>query len=328
MPSGGAFGGGRGGHADAGGGKAGRGAGRRVRGARGRAREGAVRRTGAAYTARVILSAPLLDAGGAPRPGMLLLWTTLMVALAAYLLAVGGGDDRRQGRRLALAWGAHGLALLLQLPGLADGAAAVRFGFAPALSVTAWLVVAVYGIESRFVPLPGVRRGVALAGATMLVLGALLPGELQLRAASPWAPLHWMLGIASYGLFGAAVLHAALLGRSEHALRHAATLGDGAATGMPLLRLERLTFRFVEAGFVVLSLALLLGAWFASPWRWDHKTVFSVLGWGVFASLLGGHRLFGWRGRRATRWLYVGAGLLLLAYVGSRFVLEVLLHRG
>jgi ABC-type uncharacterized transport system permease subunit len=99
------------------------------------------------------------------------------------------------------------------------------------------------------------------------------------------------------------------------------------AGGLPLLRLEALTFSFVSAGFVTLSLAVLLGAWFASPWRWDHKSVFSVLGWLVFASLLLGRQIFGWRGRRATRWLYSGAGLLLLAYAGSRFVFEVLLHR-
>jgi len=77
----------------------------------------------------------------------------------------------------------------------------------------------------------------------------------------------------------------------------------------------------------VMSAALLLGAWFAHPWRWDHKTVFSMLGWLVFAALLAGRRLFGWRGPAATRWLYAGASLLLLAYVGSRFVLEVVLHR-
>jgi ABC-type uncharacterized transport system permease subunit len=97
--------------------------------------------------------------------------------------------------------------------------------------------------------------------------------------------------------------------------------------GLPLLRLERLTFRFVEAGFAVLTLALVLGALTTVQWRWDHKTVFSLLGWAVFAALLAGRQWQGWRGRRATRWLYVGAVLLLLAYVGSRFVFEVVLGR-
>ena len=55
--------------------------------------------------------------------------------------------------------------------------------------------------------------------------------------------------------------------------------------------------------------------------------MFSILGWLVFAGLLAGRRAFGWRGPKATRWLYAGAALLLLAYVGSRFVLEVVLHR-
>jgi ABC-type uncharacterized transport system permease subunit len=107
-------------------------------------------------------------------------------------------------------------------------------------------------------------------------------------------------------------------------------LKAGAATGplgMPLLRLEKLTFRFVDAGFVVLTATLLLGTWSTVRWQWNHKTVFSLLGWAVFAALIAGRHLRGWRGRRATRWLYAGAVLLLLAYVGYRFVLEVLLKR-
>jgi ABC-type uncharacterized transport system permease subunit len=79
---------------------------------------------------------------------------------------------------------------------------------------------------------------------------------------------------------------------------------------------------------VVLTATLVLGLATTVHWRWsDHKAVFSLLAWGVFAGLLAGRRLRGWRGRRATRWLYVGAVLLLLAYAGSRFVLEVLLGR-
>ena len=92
------------------------------------------------------------------------------------------------------------------------------------------------------------------------------------------------------------------------------------------MRLERLTFRFVVAGFVLLTATQLVG-WWTAPWHWTHKTVFSLLSWAVFATLLVGRWAFGWRGARATRWLYTGAGLLLLAYVGSRFVFEVILHR-
>lgn len=249
-----------------------------------------------------------------------------LAALVAYALAALMPAHNESALRHALlaGWVAHALAIVVDIGGIGAAISGARFGFAPALSVTMWLVLAVYAVESRFVPLASVRRTLALLGAAAVVLALVFPGDLRPNAMSRWAPLHWVLGIASYGLFGAAVLHGAMLNRTEQQLRQRAAPAPG---GMPLLRLERLTFRFVGAGFVVLSAALLLGAWFANPWRWDHKTVFSMLGWVVFAALLAGRRAFGWRGPIATRWLYGGAALLLLAYVGSRFVLEILLQR-
>jgi ABC-type uncharacterized transport system permease subunit len=62
-------------------------------------------------------------------------------------------------------------------------------------------------------------------------------------------------------------------------------------------------------------------------WQWNHKTVFSVLSWLTFAGLLLGRKRLGWRGPTAVRVLYLGSGLLLLSYAGSRFVLEVVLNR-
>jgi ABC-type uncharacterized transport system permease subunit len=86
---------------------------------------------------------------------------------------------------------------------------------------------------------------------------------------------------------------------------------------------------------VLLSATLLAGVLFGEQlygaggraWKWDHKTIFSVLAWLTFAVLLIGRARFGWRGRTARRVLYAGSALLLLAYVGSRFVLEVVLAR-
>jgi ABC-type uncharacterized transport system permease subunit len=101
---------------------------------------------------------------------------------------------------------------------------------------------------------------------------------------------------------------------------------------LPLLTLERLTYRFVGAGFVLLSATLAVGMLFGEvvyghAWRWDHKTFFSVLSWLTFAVLLVGRIGFGWRGKRAANMLYTGSVFLLLAYVGSRFVMEIVLGR-
>jgi ABC-type uncharacterized transport system permease subunit len=253
-----------------------------------------------------------------------------LLALVAYAAVAVLPQRTATALRVTLvsAWLAHAVSIALDALGAGSPHDGARFGFAPALSVTLWLVIAVYMVESRFLPLAGVRRTLAVLGAGAVLLALFFPGELRPQVLSRWAPLHWVMGIASYGLFGAAVLHAAMLSRAERQMRQLAPramAADGAT--LPLLRLERLTFRFVGAGFAVLTAALVLGWWHASPWQWDHKTVLSMMGWGVFAALLAGRHIFGWRGPLATRWLYAGAALLLLAYVGSRFVFEVVLHR-
>jgi ABC-type uncharacterized transport system permease subunit len=237
-------------------------------------------------------------------------------------------------------WLLHMVVLVLDIGGFGQAVPGARLGFGPVLSITVWLVIAVHTVESRLVPLPAVRVALALAGAAAVTLAAGYPGESKVHS-NPLAPLHFVLGVASYGLFGAAVLHALMLDAAERRLRAglgaAAPLGGPggperrAPLGLPLLHLERLTFRFVEAGFVVLTATLLLGAVTSlggGGWQMEHKVVFSLLAWGVFAALLLGRRLRGWRGRRATRWLYSGAVLLLLAYAGTRFVWEVVLGRG
>ncbi|MEO7114736.1 MAG: cytochrome c biogenesis protein CcsA [Caldimonas sp.] len=267
---------------------------------------------------------------GASAPLALALTVPSIVALACYLGAALPSERFSSGLRTALmvGWIAQGISIAIDVAGIGSGIPGARFGFAPALSITLWLVLAVYELERRVVPLAGARRALATIGVIVVVVAWFFPGQVHPQTASVWAPLHWLLGIASYGLFGVAVLHALMLNRAERQMRQTPTSADAARPGgLPLLQLERLTFRFVGAGFVVLTAAIALGIWFSDEWRWDHKAVFSVLGWLVFAGLLAGRRAFGWRGRRATRGVYAGAALLLLAYVGSRFVLEVVLHR-
>jgi len=254
--------------------------------------------------------------------------TLALAAAAAYGVSALGAARLGLGAARAtvwLAWLLHGGLLASGLFGLDP-----RFGFAPALSVTAWLVAAVYAIESHVYPLLQTRWPLAALGAAAVLLALLFPGNPLHASASPWLPMHWALGIASYGLFGTAVVHAWFMTRAEKRIR----LATDPHSGMPLLTIERLTYRFVGAGFLLLSATLLLGLLFqtqlygaAAKLKWDHKTAFSVLSWLTFAALLLGRARFGWRGKRAVRFLYIGSGLLLLAYVGSRFVMEIFLGK-
>ena len=224
---------------------------------------------------------------------------------------------------VTLGWLLHGLVITLDLT-----AAPALFGFAPALSVTVWLVATVYGIETRIFPQLPTRWALSALGSAAVLLAAIFPGVPLPPSASIWLPLHLALGIACYGLFGMAVVHAWFIRRAERRFRR----GQDTDSGLPILTLERLTYRFVTAGFILLSGTLVVGALFGEvvyghAWKWDHKTVFSILSWITFAVLLIGRHRHGWRGNAAARVLYMGAIFLLLAYVGSRFVLEIVLGR-
>jgi ABC-type uncharacterized transport system permease subunit len=99
-----------------------------------------------------------------------------------------------------------------------------------------------------------------------------------------------------------------------------------------LLTMEKLLFRLISFGFFLLTLTVLSGVFFSEElfgraFTWDHKIIFTLLSWVLFGLLLAGRRWQGWRGRTALGFTLTGFAILFLAYVGSRFVLEVVLHR-
>jgi ABC-type uncharacterized transport system permease subunit len=162
-----------------------------------------------------------------------------------------------------------------------------------------------------------------------VLMAAQWPGASHLNGGGSLLAAHWVLGLAAYGLFVAAAIHAWMLTRSEKRLRSPSMQESGAQV-MPVLTLERLMFQFVVAGFVMLTATLAVGMFFSGSmhtWWRDHKITFSLLAWLVIAVLLVGRVWLGWRGKKAARFIYTGTVFLLLAYAGTRFVLEVVLGR-
>jgi ABC-type uncharacterized transport system permease subunit len=224
--------------------------------------------------------------------------------------------------------GLHGFLLYSEIFGKSE----LRFGFAQALSVMMWLGVALYWVESLFYSLDGMEPLVLPLAAVAVPLPALFPG---LASSSTYAnatafKVHLALAMIAYSLFMIALLHATLMAVAERQLHRKSTLA--VMNLPPLLTLEKLLFRVIGAAFVFLTLTLATGILFSEtlfgrPLRADHKTVFALLSWLTFGLLLAGRRLYGWRGRTALRWTLTGFVMLLLAYIGSRFVLEVLLGK-
>ena len=256
---------------------------------------------------------------------------TALAALCYGFLALRGTRLSPTGLRASFVLAAllHGGVLLLNYL-FAEPA---HFGFAPALSTTAWLVLIVYIAESRLLPQLRARVALAWLGMATVVLAYIFPGIESPLPATTALDVHIVLGLVAYALFACAVLHASLMQRAEAQLRQPKSSGL-LTVNLPVLTLERLMFAFVFAGFVVLTASFAAALFFADgalqtqAFRWSHKIIFAALAWLTFVALLAGHRWLGWRGRKAVRMVYTGAAFLLLSYVGSHFVLEVLLKRG
>jgi ABC-type uncharacterized transport system permease subunit len=143
--------------------------------------------------------------------------------------------------------------------------------------------------------------------------------------------VHLLIAMLAYSLFTIASLHVLLMALLERRL-HDGSLPRVLQGLPPLLAMETLLFRIIWAGFILLTATILSGVLYSEELfgraaRLNHKTVFGVLSWIIFAALLGGRHIYGWRGRVAVRWTLAGFLMLVLAYVGSRFVLEVILGR-
>jgi len=207
-----------------------------------------------------------------------------------------------------------------------------NLGFGNTLSLVAWLATMIAWISMLVRPQSALLAMLLPATVVCTAVPLLIPAAHPLGPANrPFAALHIAIALTAYALFVVAVLQAIVLLWLERRLHHGA-VGELPRGMPPLLTLERFVFQLTTGAFVMLTLTVATGALFSEmlfdrAFRFNHKTVFSILAWIVFAALLFGRLRYGWRGRKALYWLLAGSVLLLLAYFGSKFVLEVLLGR-
>jgi ABC-type uncharacterized transport system permease subunit len=235
----------------------------------------------------------------------------------------------------ALAWCVHGAALANSV----FNGDSLRIGFAVMSSAALWVSVLVYLVENRNFSVDSLRILVLPSAAITTLLPVFFPGSLVALAGKA-AMFPWHVGIAllAYSTLTIAAFHAMVMYTQDlhlHRMRGAPaqTWLQKALDRLPaLLKMEEILFLLVSIGFVLLTLTVLSGVIFSEQFlgvafRWDHKTILSLLSWLLFAILLVGRHWRGWRGKTVLRMTMIGFFSLLLAYVGSRFVLEVLLHR-
>jgi ABC-type uncharacterized transport system permease subunit len=221
-------------------------------------------------------------------------------------------------------------ALLLSQSIFADDG--LHLGFGNALSAILWLTVLIYWTGNFFYRLEGLQALVLPLAAVAVVLGALAPPAHALANSNLVAfKMHLVIAMLAYSLLTIASLHVLLMALLEKRL-HAGSMTQVLQKLPPLLTMEALLFRIIWAGFILLTMTLLTGVIFseelfgkAAPF--NHKTVFGFVSWAIFGALLIGRHVYGWRGRVAVRWTLAGFLTLVLAYIGSKFVLEIVLGR-
>jgi ABC-type uncharacterized transport system permease subunit len=205
-------------------------------------------------------------------------------------------------------------------------------GVGTAISTIVWLSVLIYWLGNFFYRLEGVHALVIPVAALGVLMPALLPATRPLaNAGMPFFRVHLVISMLAYSFFTIASLHVLLMAVLEKRL-HAGTLPPLLRGLPPLLAMERLLFRIIAAGFALLTLTLASGMLFSEelfgrPMQFTHKVIFGVIAWVIFGTLLLGRLRWGWRGRIAQRWTLAGFLVLLLAYIGSKFVVEVILGR-
>jgi ABC-type uncharacterized transport system permease subunit len=241
-----------------------------------------------------------------------------------------GGAFRPEGVLLPVALVLHGM--LVYSAVLADEG--LNLGVSNSISLIVWLTVAIYWLASLAVPglasIQGLWAPIALGA---VLLQAFLPSHYFVHyGGDPLFTLHFAIAMLAYSLFIVATMHAVVM-LAEQKWLHRGVMPPFLRSLPPLLEMEALLFRILFAAFVLLTLTVVSGLFFSEqlfgrPLQVTHKTVFGLLSWAIFGSLLWGRYFRGWRGKRAVYLTLWGFAALLLAYLGSKFVLEIILHRG
>lgn len=209
-----------------------------------------------------------------------------------------------------------------------EAAGGWNLGLFTTFSIITWLMALIALIVGS--RLPRAHPGIVIYPlvALSLILKVELPSSQTSALSDPALEWHVLLSLAAYSLFMLAAIQAIILAVQEKQLRqhHVAGLIRKLP---PLQTMETALFQLIITGFCLLTLGLVTGLMFVDDLLAQHlmhKTVLSVIAWCVFAALLWGRLRHGWRGRTAVKWTLVGFSFLLLAYMGSKFVLEYLVN--
>lgn len=206
----------------------------------------------------------------------------------------------------------------------------ISFSFFSTASLVAMIVALLLLIAALNKPVEKLGIAVFPIAAIMLTLDLNFADKAHLLQTHNWQmSTHILTSIIAFSLLNIAALQAILLAVQNQQLKSHPP--KRFAQSLPSLQaMESLLFQMLTTGLFFLTLSLVSGFIFIEDLfaqHLVHKTVLSILAWIIFSGLLMGRSRYGWRGQTAIQWTLIGFVSLLLAYFGSKLVLELILHR-
>ncbi len=209
----------------------------------------------------------------------------------------------------------------------------LHMGFYNAMSLMSWVILLLVVAIAILRPAENLTVIFLPAAALALLLEMIFNAEHLVTVSdfsSIGLKMHILMSVAAYSLLTIAAVQSLVLAFQEYQLRHKTPV-QAMRILPPMQTMEELLIQLLAVGFFLLSLSLATGLVFVHDimaQHLAHKTVLSILAWMLFGLVLLGRWLRGWRGRTLIRWTLGGFILLMLAYFGSKLVLELILHRG
>jgi ABC-type uncharacterized transport system permease subunit len=197
------------------------------------------------------------------------------------------------------------------------------------ISVCVWMTISVILISALTKPIHNLFMFFMPAASAFLLLALLAPQLAAPKAYSSGMLIHIFVSLLAYSVMIVTTLQAILVNVQSNHLHHHRFNSRISSLLPPLESMERLMFEWLMIGFVLLTLAIVTGGIYVDNMLAQHlihKTALTIVSWGFYAVLLFGHFYLGWRGLRASQLIYIGFSFLLVAFFGSKFVLEYLIQ--
>jgi ABC-type uncharacterized transport system permease subunit len=207
----------------------------------------------------------------------------------------------------------------------------VDLSFANSTLLLSWIIVLIYLLLNSKSKYQGLEIFTLIpALIIVLVFPLIQPDHHTVQYYSLSASIHIIIAMLGYGLLAFGSIFSLFLLLFEKSL-HAETKSSlMISSSEPLLDVESKLFQIYWVGFVFLTFTLFSSLFFSDylfgqSLDWNHKTIFTILAWLSYALVLFGRVQFGWRGKKSIIISLLAFAFLLLAYLGTKFVVEIVL---